>query len=635
MNLFGATFGFHWPWLLAGVPVLIGMLVYVYLRRGRGKRIIVGTLLILKELRRPVVARQKFMPPFRFFFELLVLILLMLGAAELYERKAEERTAIVIDNSLGMSARDSLGMGRDRLFDRAIAEAETTLRKLSSRAKVKLYETSPSLLSLSPDFEDPDTARERLKEVKVRYAADNLETSVLRLAGDASIEQVVIFSDRPAVSDANRPSSKLPSSKFRMVGVRLPSTKIENLALTRVSIMRDPLVEGRSQLKAGISSYASEPVQVRLLHEVLAAAGAPLVKMDEKTLTIPALGNETASFELRAGQASRVSLELAEHARDIRHDAIDEDNSAWITYQSSSMKILLVGQYAAQTLGLQQVPALHFDSWIPSDFERRAADAPYWQSDRAPAAIVFHRYVPPAFPPRNALFVLPPANNPLIAVGAEVHNAEITRWVSAHPLIAYLNLPVLNMPSLQPLPRLPWAQEIVSTTVGPALLAGELNTHRYAITGFEMFPYEGKNRPLLSILTLNMFRWLTDLPLESGFIQVHTPLKLEGTGWKAQYVGAANPAPQGREENGQTIFSFEAPGVVQLNPPSGAPVLQAVNFFNEQESNTLVLRELTLPAGDNASAEDRQTQHPLSALLAMVVLVLLGLEIIVLVLPKR
>ena len=90
---------FLYPYLLAAFPLILGLLIYVYKKRGRGERKEVATLLLLRTLEPSSMARKKFVPPPRFFFELMLLSLLLLGAAGLFKEGSQRRVAILIDNS--------------------------------------------------------------------------------------------------------------------------------------------------------------------------------------------------------------------------------------------------------------------------------------------------------------------------------------------------------------------------------------------------------------------------------------------------------------------------------------------------------------------------------------------------------
>ena len=71
ITLFGSQFGLLYPALLAALPLLLGALIYAYLRRGRGQRLVVSSLLIFQQLQTRAAQRRRFFPPLRFFLELL------------------------------------------------------------------------------------------------------------------------------------------------------------------------------------------------------------------------------------------------------------------------------------------------------------------------------------------------------------------------------------------------------------------------------------------------------------------------------------------------------------------------------------------------------------------------------------
>src|SRR5262245_18825627 len=106
------SFGFMYPAMLVAIPLAIAGLIYAYRQRGRGARTPVASILLLKALQKRSLAPRKFVPPLRFWLELLMLALLISGAAGLYREREGASYAVIIDNSFSMRAispRDAAG----------------------------------------------------------------------------------------------------------------------------------------------------------------------------------------------------------------------------------------------------------------------------------------------------------------------------------------------------------------------------------------------------------------------------------------------------------------------------------------------------------------------------------------------
>src|SRR5438045_1976282 len=101
--ILGTQFTVLNPLALALFPVAGAFLVYAYRRKGRSHIVQVPTLLLLASFKSAARARKRFLPPFRFFLELFLFLLLLFGAAELFRIGPKKRVAVLLDNSLSMA----------------------------------------------------------------------------------------------------------------------------------------------------------------------------------------------------------------------------------------------------------------------------------------------------------------------------------------------------------------------------------------------------------------------------------------------------------------------------------------------------------------------------------------------------
>jgi hypothetical protein len=610
----GAGFGFAMPGLLLLLPLAAAVLIYAYLKRGQGRRVLVSTLLLLKEFKRPAPLRKKFIPPPRFFLELLLLTLLIAAAAGISKKGEEERLALVIDNSFGMSAADPQEGGKARLIDEALKESRLILKALPGTAKVKLFLTSPVMKALSREFDTPAEAAERLDGIETAYAGDFLEAGLLKVSSDSSFDRIIVLSDRPrAARDLTAISGQNDRVSLKTVG-GAEQRKIQNIAIGAAFISNAGLKADRRSIGIELDSYCMQAVEVTVKLAVWQPEKTDFAELEQKQVKISSQGSEPLVFEAPQAPAYRVRLELLEQDRLANLDAIKEDDTAYLTDSLQSGRILLIGDYSAAGLGLSKLEAYQFqDFTLQSFMTKQTEQQDFLSGSQAPQALIFHRVAPDRLPPVSSLFVLPPPGNKLITVQAPAGQTQFTRWVGSHPLLHYLNLTTLSPSTVSPMLPEPWTSELISTTPGAVALAGERGEGRYVFLGFEIFPYEGAGSPALSILLLNTLKWLAGASLGEGTVQTYSPVQLEGSGWKCSYLAQGGGfKPRLEVQGNETTVFAQRPGVLlaKREESKDANRYFAVNFFSAQESDTLRTAELAvgaLPGTPSVAGEGRQS----------------------------
>ena len=150
---------------------------------------------------------------------------------------------------------------------------------------------------------------------------------------------------------------------------------------------------------------------------------------------------------------------------------------------------------------------------------------------------------------------------------------------------------------------------ILSTASGGVLLAGDVKGKKAVVSGIELFPYEGKNSPFMTVLTLNIFDYLSDNVLD-GYAAVYSSLPDAG----AKYLdGALAKRPLERQ--------IQASGLIQ-----GDGNLIAANYFNEQESDVLKSDAVTVPEGGIVQETQDSEKTPLAQTLLLAVFIFLTLD---------
>lgn len=621
ISLFGTMYGLLSPWWLVLFPIGAAVLVYAYLRRGQGERTLVPTLLILRKLKRTSLARRKFIPPRRFFYELLVLLLLVTGGAGLYREGRGQKIAVLIDNSFSMGALQDENDPSSTLLEAALHQAQTAIERRSGATGFQIFVSSPSFRALSTEFEPANKALQRMDQIHPEFASDNLDAALGRVGLDVPADKVLVFSDKKLSSASGSTlESRLAAQKISFVSVSSSSQRLQNLALGSIALQRSTLNSDQTALKVAVHSFAEAEAPLLVSLEGLDGANGKLFAVGRRQLRLGPGTVETVYFENIPRQAVAFRVFLVSTAK----NALKDDDSAWISLEASGGKALLVSDFSPEPLGLRKVPTLDFDSVSSVKFDTCCgAGSNFWTAGPVPSLIVFHRTTPTVLPPANSLFIVPPQDNRLFPMQAAVDAPEITRWLSSHPVNSYLNFPALTLKSVTPFQPQSWLEPLLSTTSGNILSAGEKGGHRYVVSGFELLPYEGKNSPLVSVLTLNIFKWLSDFALSSGFQNTWSSIALEPQMIATRYPSGERLLPT----DGNSTLLIEQPGLVKLSTPERNDRYVAVRFFDEGESNTLTAEQLTLPAMP-ASSQSGSEKELWASVLALIVLGFLALELL-------
>jgi hypothetical protein len=172
------------------------------------------------------------------------------------------------------------------------------------------------------------------------------------------------------------------------------------------------------------------------------------------------------------------------------------------------------------------------------------------------------------------------------------------------------------------------------TGEGPVACAGESGGARYVVLGFELFPFDGKKNPPLSVLTLNLLKWLFQSIGSSSGLPVGSTVDVPEAATSARYK---TPTPTDLEILPARSVKPARPGIVDFFDANGGKVgAVAMTFFAPRESNLSLESAVELPAVETQGlpAPDRRLAlYYYAALFAMFVLagdllrrLLLGIE---------
>ena len=595
-------FGFQYPAVLWSLPLLAGFLIWIYLRRGRGKQVLVSSVLLLRGLRSPSSSRKRFVPPLRFFFELLIVAALIAALAGLFRQNKLTRYAVVIDNSLSMAARQSPDQEQISLLSAALQSADTLVGSLEDEAEIEIFQTSPEFLSLTDGLQDARKARAALHNVELAYADDNLQSIIDKLSLEDSFEKAFIFSDHPVIdsplSMGAAQDRRIIIRDLRAQGAQSPRS---NAALTDIGWRRNFDADGRQDLSVTLEAFSGSPLKGRVSISEVSSGKLPveLLPVESREVVLKAGGGETLVFSGLSPHVAALHVSFSETSGG-RNDLINQDNQAWIAVEEGQERIIVVSDLPAENLGLKNIRNLKFESQKPETYQPVRS--------RGQETVIFHRFAPPHLPEVNSLFVMPPASGGWLEVGPEISPVDITGWQAVHPLLSYLNLEILSLKSCRSFILPSWGRELIASNAGPVAFAGELGGRRYVATAFELFPFEGRKSALLSIFTLNILKWLTSLGSGAGYRAANSLLETEDgreipvfmDGEELRPAGTANldkEKPAGRKN-----YLLARPGLVFSRSSGKYTPLTAVNFFSQAESNLLQVQPVKLSAKSSAQS---------------------------------
>lgn len=579
ITIFGTTLGAVWPWLALGVPLIAGLLVYIFRARGVSEPLVTSTLFIIKRLPEDQPSRKNASFPLQFWLELLAFSLLALGASGLFVTQTGERVAVVIDTSKSMSAH--LRQGETRLeLARKLAAAD--IAQSGDDTRFAVFSATDTLTPHranrgARNYQDQSDATQAVKDIQGDYLTDSLQPLVAQLTRSTEYDRVWIYSDYFNNTEGS-------SERLRLVSV-LEQGDFEpprNVWISSLKTIEDKA--GRSWLEVGTSSSGSGTLKISPQASCGVGEALELEELPQIEAGLITLGGDLAT---KVGPLPAEWRYCRLELNPERADSLSLDDRAWIARPvGSSDQIKLFGPLSPEALGLSQIK---FAPIVPADSAL--------QGDLSGA--IFHRAIPEQASPigdqQRPLLVINPPEGAKIADFAEVNGiaantpigVEITRWDEAHPILRYLQPQLLNPPRANVLSCGEWGRPILFSSSGPIACAGEKDGRRLAVIGFEIFPFDGAKSAGVSILTLNLIKWVFDSNHLAGIEGAQ--VGVVSLPYEALSARLIAPEQVQISEQASRALRVAAPGVVlaerAVSDTVSQKTLLAVNSISSRESD--------------------------------------------------
>lgn len=608
----------------------IPLLVLAYLKRQQRKKTIVSSLILLKSLTPQATTKRRFRPPLRFFLELLALCALVLAATAPAFKSPGSHTALLIDTSMSSAAQNGSGERATTRLGIALDALRSWLTNQSEGQTYTLFTSAPKMNRIGNQELSRSELSKLLDQVKTTWSNDSFDGALLELAESGNYDRVIGFTDRNILESENPTAfGERPDEQTRIQVFQVGSPA-ENYYLGNVQLNRSR--DSKASVTASIRFSGSTPIT--LLAELSPVSKSGQVKKAVRTRRLQAVPNRnnemTFTLPAKASKAVGYRVQLrTPDAKDKSRNALSVDDTAWVSDSSSgSLRVLLVSSND-DLLGLNRIPGISVESSSPTDFASlSAADLNRF------SLLVFHRNAPSFIPATASLLILPPGGNPIFPVLGEAENPKITSWARDSPITRYLRVPLITPSSTVFFDVPAWAQSVISVEQGTVLSAGETGGVRLAAAGIELLPFEGKQTPGLSILTLNLINWLTGSnELQSGFVTSSTTRLESGKSW---IVRDPNGAIETIDvpDSATRFYSFNDPGIYSLSSivPGTTKVAQArtqlytVNAFHPEESATFTPAVIAVPEVVYRESVAIAPEKPLWPWLAALALIVLSLE---------
>ncbi len=499
---------------------LYGVLVLLYLWERWRRRVEVPSLLLWETIREDTLRARRFRPDLLFILQLLLLTGLIGGLARPYivgagGGDAHRRHIFVLDTSASMQARDA----RSTRFELARMQALQRLDELPADDEVMLIGAGHTPEVLVNFTRDVAEIKQALQQTVPGDVGGDL-TLALTFAANARQR-----SDVPAEVDAftDIPRSQLPAPMGDDVTVFQVGETDDNLGIEALQIYQGRFQDyTRARAYVLVENFAHREghglLSVQVEDQVVHRSGFTIPPRESKGFLIhdfPGPGRVTAHLEVS--------------------DALAADNTAygWIRPVSRT-RVLVVSPPSPLQDDLTELaaaaPGLQLSVVEPQAFAPTQAQ----QND----LVIFHRFVPPAAPPANALYIYPPADNGLFPVSGDATNVEVLDWNARHPALQSLRplaaLPLQRVRIVTP----PTASQVLLWTRTaerefPLAFAGEQDGHRYACLTFDLEAERLLSSDNVSVFLffMNLLAWLA--PEHDGALVMNTG-----------EVQAAGPFPQ-------------------------------------------------------------------------------------------
>lgn len=470
-----------------GALIAIPLILLLYILRPRHRRLVVSSVRLWRHLPSDLEGRPRWRLPVS---NLLLFIQLLVAAALAFALarpgmpgEIRQHLILLIDSSPSMLATD---VAPSR-FAAAVRQARERVANLHPEDEATLIaiEPSPRVVASGQGAHALDQSLDNLAPAASRgdlTTALLLASQVAQRSKD-SHNQIIVFSDGAGGGTDLDAIGPIPADlSFQQVG-----SSDNNQAVTALSAR--PMIGSSDRFVGFVQVMNYAHVDARVPFE----ARADGLLVGRQTLTIPARGHVELSLPLPVGtHLLSVSLQAK--------DLLDQDDRAEIIVPSDrDIAVTLVAtDPTIWTRALKPVPNVQLKVVGPTAYRPDGA-----------TVTIFQGFVPSSLPSGNIVLVAPPAGNAVVPVAGEGQNATLVHADDGNALVSSVDLIGLFVPRLLRFDAMPWAQTVVDSSQGPAILKGEQNGRQIVVIGFDPNATEWPQRISFPVFAANLIDTLS------------------------------------------------------------------------------------------------------------------------------
>lgn len=549
------------PWFFISLLPAGALLVWAYRSQGSGKRVTLGSLLLLEQLQEKVTFRQKFLPPIRFFVELVLFILLVMALSGVVLRSNTRTYALIVDNSEGTG--HFIREGRT-ILDELKAHVPTwvTLGIVPGSALTTNYRvvvTSPSIREVTAQPVSGGELKSVLEEISAVAGSDNLQEAIQVAAQFEGVEEILVLSDKNVEL-----KEKHPSIRFESYSPDEREITLDNLAI-------------ESSTFRGVEQ--SLDIALRSFHSQHAEGVISLYQVVLEKSEVVRKPLRRAKFVLEPGERTRVQFENVNRngayyaeLTTPDTDSLPSDNEIWITTETKERQVFVDSKKPLGELHLVSFPGLTYEIKKSTD----TAFSIFYKSDVANIRA-------------GGLYVLPLVRESERKALSVVEAGELVRSKEEHPVLDYVDLATLEFGEVVPLSVPDWAEPLIEVEAGVIAYVGLTSAGPVAVFGFELFPLDGSNTPTQTVLYLNAVKWL--FRQVDGGARALIPGQVLREESDVDYRFVSSP-----KFKAETLMDGALPAHRGLLFKNGN-IVEAVHFYSADESGSALNKKvlLTMP----------------------------------------
>jgi hypothetical protein len=524
----------------------IAVLVYSYRNSKSSNSKIVPSLFFLKQLEPGTPRNKKKKLPFRFFLELLFIIILsaLMMTEDSLSKAKRLRIIVDISQSMGTKLKDST----------RLEEAKSALINLieTENSDTRYYlETSPTT-NIKKDLLDKKDALSNINNLEIINLSDNYsELAPLSIP----ITDTLIFTDKKVLGGSVNQKSIYfsPESNLALNSVSI-STR-DNASSVSVYYLFSG--SGSNSFELLIEHLGQGKIIHKSKHEILSGGpGSITIQLNEI---------------LDKDEIYKVGIQNSLQSNSLSSD----DEIFFKPNEAGNPDILLISSSANNQESLTSLREI-LPGGTKFILESELGTLKKEEKAQIPLAIYYQTDGPgEIFSP--SLFITPKSSSKELEIKGTLSSPKISSWSEASQLTRYINFESLTLNAALKFKEVSWGNPVVRVNGAISLIEGQINNFPIIVSGIELLPFEGKKSPAASILALNAIKKLTSVTntqKDIKLLQLEQNESAEAIKSKKQYKA----------------YDFLPTGAYLIQS-TGKKRIEISNAFNITESDTKVLNE--------------------------------------------